>query len=165
MVSQETEGEHVYDTWDDKQNHFKHLVSVKVRDNQTSFDFFGSANDYDKGIDQLDKDGLSDALASFFEDALAGVEYEDIDDFASEFGYKKVSRTIKAWEGCKEAYRKAFSLGFDEDSLREWVNFLHDSEGKVLCGDCSKKLTDENRYSDYTCKDCAKDLGLDEIEP
>lgn len=32
-------------------------------------------------------------------------------------------------------------------------------DGDGYCGECKKKLTEKNRYSDWTCKDCAKELG------
>ena len=33
---------------------------------------------------------------------------------------------------------------------------------KLLCGECGKELTQENKYSDYTCMECAKEIGLEE---
>ena len=31
---------------------------------------------------------------------------------------------------------------------------------KEYCGDCGKKLTPQNMWSEYTCRDCARELGL-----
>lgn len=36
-------------------------------------------------------------------------------------------------------------------------NGLYD-DGDGYCGECKKKLTEKNRYSDWTCKDCAKEM-------
>jgi len=29
-----------------------------------------------------------------------------------------------------------------------------------LCGECGKELTEETMWSEYTCKECAEELGL-----
>lgn len=33
-------------------------------------------------------------------------------------------------------------------------------KGDTLCSECMEKLTEENMWSEYTCKDCAKKLEL-----
>jgi len=35
---------------------------------------------------------------------------------------------------------------------------------KTHCGECFEKMTPQNRWSDYTCKKCARLLGLDSFE-
>lgn len=35
-------------------------------------------------------------------------------------------------------------------------------EGDGYCGECGEKLTDKNKWSDFTCQKCAKEIGLTE---
>lgn len=61
---------------------------------------------------------LEDVLESLLCDASSYDCYRDIDEFATEFGYEKVSETLKAYNGCKEAY-EALQKMFNEEELEE----------------------------------------------
>ena len=43
--------------------------------------------------------------------------------------------------------------------VQQWRNQADDTMRKSFCGECGKELTEENMWSEYTCKDCAKKLG------
>jgi len=46
-------------------------------------------------------------------------------------------------------------------NIRKELRYLLSPEGQSWCSECGDRLTEENRWSEYTCKKCAKELGLD----
>ena len=74
-----------------------HIVKVCVNSINFQFDYF--CNDT-----SLDDTELVNALYCSLEDAMCYATATDIDDFAEEFGYTKVSECLKAYNACKEEY-------------------------------------------------------------
>lgn len=111
-------GNHIGDAkpWGDyvKQHH---EVDVTIGDHTETFDFY--CNDY-----ELDENELVEAFYYFLLDGISYDNAKDIDDFASEFGFDKVSECIKAYNGCKEAYDKWCSL--TDIDIYEISNWLQD---------------------------------------
>jgi len=94
------------------------------------FDFYGSVADYDAILKSKERNwngtkrhvGLSERINRNKErhseyniiwaayctltDALSYANAEDIDDFAGELGYEKISEALQAYNGCKEAWDK-----------------------------------------------------------
>lgn len=87
------------------------------------FNYHGSIDEYDNGKDTLNQQDLIDAIQALLEDGLAILQSRDIDDFASNFGYRKVSEALRVWKGCSESLRKLQRLGIgDEAILCDLVN-------------------------------------------
>lgn len=57
-----------------------------------------------------------DCLYCLLMDSSSYEYCENIDDFASEFGYEKVSECIEAFNGCKKNYQKLHKL-FNNDEI------------------------------------------------
>lgn len=67
---------------------------------------------------------FADVFGSILIDASSYDSNRDIDDFAKEFGYEKVSEAIAAFNGCKE-HSEFIHRVFSEkeiDELYEWIN-------------------------------------------
>ena len=106
--------------WGDKYVKQHHNVTVCIGDEHTEFDFY--CNDC-----VLGENGLHEAFYCFLSDALAYNNARDIDDFASEFGYDKVSDLLKAYNGCKESYDKWKGLcDIDIYDLSNWLQETYD---------------------------------------
>ncbi len=43
--------------------------------------------------------------------------------------------------------------------MEEAIAEFHENDFKSFCGDCGEELTEENMWSEYTCKECAERLG------
>lgn len=106
-----------------------------------SFDFWGSIADGERGTHPLPVEMLNAAVsdALCYLDISGDDEMEKLDNFAEEFGYEKISDAIKAFSGCRTAYRNALNLfGTDEvlyfvaDALREWEDEETDAAGPVV---------------------------------
>lgn len=100
--------------WDDKK-HYHYIFSVSRGDTASTFDFYGSHQDY-----KDENPGAVDPCEVFLmvvSDALSYIQSSDIDDFQSNFAYEECSKLIKAWEGCKKAARDLAELGLNEDDL------------------------------------------------
>ena len=61
---------------------------------------------------------LEDVLESLLLDASSYDCYRDPEEFAFEFGYKKLSQALKAYRGCKETYESLQKM-FREEELKE----------------------------------------------
>jgi hypothetical protein len=92
--------------------------------NSFSFDFYGSINEY-KNVSDPRKRGTEDAErfskynvinAAYcgLSDALFYADTRNIDDFANELGYTKISEAIRAYDGCKEAFGNWSCLNVDD---------------------------------------------------
>ena len=77
---------------------------------------------HDNYMNKADK---KDFLYALINDSQAYSSCRDIDDFASEFGYEKVSECIRAYNGCKEQYEKYNKL-FNSKEQEELENLLAD---------------------------------------
>lgn len=98
-----------------------HNVTVYIGDKWTEFDFY--CND-----GELGEDGLREAFYFFLSDGIAYNNARDIDDFASEFGYTKVSECIKAYDGCKDSWENWQAICGDIDTydLSNWLQETYD---------------------------------------
>ena len=94
---------------------------------KTTFDFYDSIASYDEGIENLDEKAKGWAFYSFVSDAINYLDHSNIDDFASEFRYTKVSEVIKSFKGCKRSYCILHNrFGLSDDDLYELSNFLQE---------------------------------------
>lgn len=105
--------------WGEKYIKQHHEVCVEIDGYKTSFDYYCN----DGG---LNDDSEIEAFYCFLSDALAYNNARDIDDFASEFGYDKVSDLLKAYDGCKDAWKKWQAICGDIDGY-ELVNWLQET--------------------------------------
>jgi hypothetical protein len=108
-------------------NHNKFSVRVKntYTGDRTSFDFFGSENDYNNGKVELYEEDLKHAFYCLISDSLSAVN--DFEEFCSEFGYDVDSRTAeRIYKGCKKQYSKAIKLVDSESDLYDLANELND---------------------------------------
>lgn len=107
--------------WGEKYAKQKHNVTVYIGDEHTEFDFY--CNDCELG-----EDGLREAFYFFLSDGIAYNNARDIDDFASEFGYNKVSDLLRAYNGCKDAWEKWKAICGDIDGydLSNWLQETYD---------------------------------------
>ena len=69
---------------------------------------------------------LASALHCFLLDAIAFENAKDIDDFASEFGYTKISECIAAYNACHESFDDACYLDLDCFALIEELESIYD---------------------------------------
>lgn len=84
-------------------NVFKFKFTVSTEAGRTSFDFFGSVNDWNKNKRSTD---AKFAVYCFLSDALAGEN--SFEDFCSEFGYDTDSRKAeKIYKACEKSAEKA----------------------------------------------------------
>lgn len=105
--------------WGEKYIKQHHEVRVDIGGSYTSFDYYCN----DGG---LNDDSEIEAFYCFLSDALAYNNARDIDDFASEFGYDKVSDLLKAYNGCKDAWDNWQAICGDIDGY-ELVNWLQET--------------------------------------
>lgn len=108
-------------------NRFK--VTVKSPGgNSTSFDLYGSDNDFRQGRTELGPDELQDAFMNFADEALSG--YYSFEDWVGEYGYDEDSRKAeRIYKAIQRETEKAARIGLDtEDRLVEMVNALREDE-------------------------------------
>lgn len=79
-------------------HHVRYCVTIKRQDNGKKLSFEYQCN-------RKAKPNFKDCLYCYITDASA-YEYccDDIDEFASEIGYEKISDCLKAFKACKNAY-------------------------------------------------------------
>jgi hypothetical protein len=118
--------------WDRENLHPHFKISIKNIAKPPSiaysFDFWESVANKDKMV--LSDLDIVYAVKMFFEDALSYADYNNIDDFAREFGYTKISEALNAYNGCKKALHKCEKIGLTTEDLREIVNTLIDLENE-----------------------------------
>lgn len=103
--------------------HNKFNVSVTNTENQNciSFDFYGSTNDFNNAVTEIENDDLLSAFECFISDSIAGML--EFDDFCSEFGYDNDSRSAeRIHKECLKSLAKAQVI-IDAD-LYEFANEL-----------------------------------------
>lgn len=105
-----------------KSNYNYYKISVKNTETRKriSFDFWCS-------IAHPEIENENDILESFYcflNDATSG-DY-DIDDFYNEFyGDGEIKNALRAWQGCKKAYKKAVRVVGDIDTVYDLLNELN----------------------------------------
>ena len=100
-------------------NHFK--VTVKVGNKSTSFDFWGSINDYNNGVTELED--LKNALYCFVNDACSADQ--SFENFCREFGYDEDSRTAeRTYKACCKSLDKYNKL--TSANIYDTVNALNE---------------------------------------
>lgn len=83
------------------------------------FTFHAAAIDCERGIDQLDRDGLLWAFRCFVEDAAAGEE--TFGEFCRDLGYDDDSISARrVWRACRDA-RAKFGRLWHDDREPAWV--------------------------------------------
>lgn len=75
-----------------------YFLELEYNNKKYDFDFTGSVYDYEHG-NAFKSD---DALYGILMDLSAYDNTQNIDDFAAEFGYDKVSELLNAYNGCKK---------------------------------------------------------------
>lgn len=104
-------------------NHFRIILTTES--GRTAHDFYGSANDCEKGKKTMDDEDLSSALWCIVDDALYGTM--SFEEFCSELGYDEDSRSA---EKTHVAYVKTLeeleSIGIAGDDLYTIVNDLQE---------------------------------------
>lgn len=111
-----------YPTWSKECKKMHHKITVKTDSASHTFDFW---NNDRHGHKMLAKD-LVEAFEFFLSDGIAYANSRDIDDFASEFGYTKVSECLKAYNGCKEACEAWKNFYIDPYDLDNWLREKYD---------------------------------------
>lgn len=85
--------------------HNKFKISVSTATGRTSFLFYGSMFDYQKGVTELDAAAIISALQCFFSDAASAAG--SFADFCSEIGYDEDSRAAyKIYTACRKSAAK-----------------------------------------------------------
>lgn len=99
--------------WGDyvKQQH--HCV-VTCNGETVQFDYY--CNDR-----QIGPKELINAMYCFASDGTSYANATDIDDFASEFGYEKVSKAIEVYNACKKSYDDFQKFGIDIFDFTNWL--------------------------------------------
>lgn len=100
-------------------------IKAQFENKEIIYTFHGSQRDFDNRRD-MDENGLIESFYIHLGDALAYCQNPIEQEFFNCFGYnyyEAKSRKIgkNAFNGCKAAYN---ALGFSEDKLCEWTNYL-----------------------------------------
>lgn len=109
----------------DKYPHYKFNFTIKGYYGSSSFSYYGSYNDYQKGKNSLDDQDLIFAFDSVLGDAIAGsYSYED---FISEFGYDPEDRNSKKiYKAVQNALDKIMKLRLSLDEIFELSSWLRE---------------------------------------
>jgi hypothetical protein len=115
--------------WDDELKGERIQFKVKVELGATSsiFSFTDSISHFEDGIEKLDTQEKIFAFYCFLNDAENYMNASDIDAFAKEFGYTKVSDVIKAFRGCKTHYETIkYRFGLSNTEIVELLTHLQE---------------------------------------
>ena len=95
----------------------KYFLELNYNGKKYGFDYCGSIADFEanKPLDKMN------ALYCVLSDADAYDSTQNIDDFAAEFGYEKVSELLKAYRACKKTSEALHEI-FTDAELEQ----LHD---------------------------------------
>jgi len=118
---------------------FRHEIVLRNAKNgkKTTFYFYGSVHEYENWkVHYDDSLDLLTCVKCFGEDALSWYEYDDIDEFCKAFGYESVKACLRAYNGCKNAFKKwqrILSMNVNEtaDFLYNLVNTIIDFENSL----------------------------------
>ena len=104
-------------------NQFKVAITNESTGDTTSFDYYGSFNDYKECKTTIEGNDLLNAFECFISDAIAG--NEEFEEFCSNFGYDSDSRTAeRIHKECIKSLAKAQSI-IDGD-LYDFANELQE---------------------------------------
>lgn len=107
--------------WGDKYVKKHHYVILKCDDDDVQVEF-----DYYCNEQYLKPKDVANAVWCLAMDATSYANATDIDDFASEFGYDKVSRAIEVYNACKKSYDDLCKFGFDVFDFCNWLQEKYD---------------------------------------
>ena len=103
--------------WDGKYAKEHHRVFVTIDGKRIQFEYYCNKHD-------MDERELINAFFCLLSDGVAYANAQDIDDFASEFGYTKITECVRAYKGCKSAYDKWQKFNLD---IYDALNFLQEN--------------------------------------
>ena len=115
----------VYNVWGDRLNHYKYIVTVKTDSQKTSFTFHDSHKNWRDNVNELDDEGLKNALYCFLSDASCYDACKDFHDFCTEFGYSSIEdygKAKRAFDGCKRHSEAANRLFADFYTILDELN-------------------------------------------
>ena len=90
--------------------HPKFVVTISTDKGTTRFNYFASHNDYKKGLQELNRAEMKNALYCFLSDGLYYEDTPEFMDFCNMFGYSSITdypKARKAFEGCKRHHLSA----------------------------------------------------------
>lgn len=87
--------------------HPKFRVTIVSNGQRQTFTYYGSIMDYRNNVQELDEQGLCNALECRLMDASAFDNARNFEDFCAELGYERIEgykKANKAWNGCAQAH-------------------------------------------------------------
>jgi len=99
-----------------------HRITILTDSARHRFDFWHSS---EKGNVMTELE-LIEAFDMFLGDGISYDNARDIDDFAAEFGYDKVSECIKAYNGCKKEWEAWQKFCINPYDLSNWLRETYD---------------------------------------
>ena len=114
----------VSNVWNDNGTRYKYRVTVSTPNGCTRFNFFDSIHNHDKGIQELDRDNLRDALGAFLSDGMAYDYAYNFIEFCDEMGYDSDSRkALSIYNACKRHHEAAARVfGSDYAKIYDEIN-------------------------------------------
>ena len=103
----------VANPWGDNLQHYEFNVTISANGERTSFKYYDSFANWQKGITELSGSNLLNCLDCFLSDASCYDSTQDFVEFCNEFGYESISQykqAMKAFNGCKRHYNAAIRL-------------------------------------------------------
>jgi len=116
------------EVWSDEVRGWRMKYNLKITSNRGKsihFHFYDSVANYEKGKYNLGYDKYW-AFYCLVTDAIAALDYPDIDDFYRAFGYDSVKKCLKAFNGCQRAVKKLEKLGLSISQIYELSNYLRE---------------------------------------
>lgn len=111
-----------YPKWSKGFKKVHHKITVKTDRASHTFDFWNN----DRNGHRMSAQNLVEAFEMFLSDGISYDNSRDIDDFAAEFGYEKVSDLLDAWNGCKAAFEAWEEFSIDPYDLDNWLREKYD---------------------------------------
>ena len=121
--------------WDNKpHNKFRIYVKNLHNGKSISYDFWDSYKNWEEGKTELQKEDLIYCFKILLDEALMYIDNKDIDSFAKEFTFEKVSEVLQAYKGCEKQFEKCLKLGLTEDEIRDMLNEIiqKENENKLM---------------------------------
>lgn len=103
--------------WTPSGEHYR--IRVQVSGKSFSFDFWDS---YHNMINNEPVDTRG-ALASWASDVFSGLNAQDVDELAEEFGYTKPSEAIRVFKALKASVKQYERTGLTEEELSELAEY------------------------------------------
>ena len=95
-------------------------VTITANGKRCSFMYYCSTNS------EWNEQEYANAVWCFCLDATSYLNSRDIDGFASEFDYTKVSEAVRVYNACKKAADKFKALGLDPFDLSDYLSEKYD---------------------------------------